>query len=98
MLTLTYTLTGDECTKLARRFPWASCVPKPPCAHLECHGFSDDGLTVFYVTLHGGNERVKVRAVTAESALCQALAAWGVQHGDASAQAKADALRRRLAN
>jgi len=96
MLTLTYTLTGDACTKIARAFPWSPGVKPPPVAHLECHGLHE-GITIFFVTLHG-HRYVKTRAATAESALCQALAAWGVQHGDAAAPANADALRRRLAN
>jgi hypothetical protein len=97
MLSLVYTLDDDACRAHARRFPWKHGAAAPPWAHLECHGLHD-GVTIFFVTLHNRSFHVKTRAVTAESALCQALAAWGVQQGDVDAPANADALRRRLAN
>jgi hypothetical protein len=53
---------------------------------------------MFHVVLQGYGRALQVTATTPESALCQAVAAWGREFGDPCADQAAKDLRRRLAN
>lgn len=91
-------LTSADANRILRRFPWPFGVARPrACVHyLGIDGAS--GLTVFHVQLASMTITLGVRATTAESALCQGIAAWLKECGEADGDVAANALRARLTN
>lgn len=98
-------LTLRQAVALVRGFVWSVRVPMPAVqlghsVHTPANSRLDgwDGMPMFHVVLQGYGRALQVSATTPESALCQAVAAWGREFGDPCADQAAKDLRRRLAN
>ena len=100
-------LTYRQALAIVRGFTWSVRVPSPfvrmgHSVHTATAGVDGlhawEGMSMFHVVLQGYGRALQVTATTPESALCQAVAAWGREFGDPCADQAAKDLRRRLAN